>query len=111
MPIYEYACGKCENEFEVEQRISEDPVKACPECRSSKVKRLISVTSFALKGSGWYSDGYSSSKGKASKESSGESASASPDSSSSSKPSSKKDTASKPKSEKSTSSGTSKDAA
>ena len=62
MPIYEYACGKCEHEFEVEQRISDDPVKTCPECRSRKVKRLISQTSFVLKGGGWYSDLYSSAK-------------------------------------------------
>jgi putative FmdB family regulatory protein len=62
MPIYEYACGKCGREFEVEQRISDDPIKTCPHCRSRKVKRLISRTSFVLKGSGWYSDLYSSSK-------------------------------------------------
>ena len=60
MPIYEYACEKCRHEFEVEQRITEDPVRSCPECRSRKVKRLISQTSFVLKGSGWYSDLYSS---------------------------------------------------
>lgn len=62
MPIYEYACGKCEHEFEVEQRMSDPPVKTCPKCRSRKVKRLISRTSFVLKGSGWYSDLYSSAK-------------------------------------------------
>ena len=61
MPIYEYACGKCGHEFEVEQRITADPVKTCPECRARKVKRLISQTSFVLKGGGWYSDLYSSS--------------------------------------------------
>ncbi|MEE2677506.1 MAG: zinc ribbon domain-containing protein [Myxococcota bacterium] len=64
MPIYEYLCGKCESEFEVEQRITDDPVKTCPQCRSRKVKRLISQTSFVLKGSGWYSDLYASSSGK-----------------------------------------------
>lgn len=64
MPIYEYACAKCEREFEVEQRITEDPVKTCPHCRSKRVKRLISNTSFVLKGSGWYSDLYASSKGE-----------------------------------------------
>ncbi len=64
MPIYEYACDKCGHEFEREQRITDDPVKTCPECRSRKVKKLISQTSFVLKGGGWYSDLYSSSKGK-----------------------------------------------
>ena len=62
MPIYEYACERCQDEFEVEQRITEDPLKRCPKCRSPKVKRLISQTSFVLKGGGWYSDLYSSSK-------------------------------------------------
>ncbi len=67
MPIYEYLCGKCDHEFEVEQRITDSPVKTCPECRSRKVKRLISQTSFVLKGSGWYSDLYSSPSGKGDK--------------------------------------------
>ena len=60
MPVYEYACEKCKHEFEAEQRISDDPVRTCPKCRARKVKRLISRTSFVLKGSGWYSDLYSS---------------------------------------------------
>jgi putative FmdB family regulatory protein len=60
MPIYEYACEKCESEFEVEQRITDSPIKSCPRCKSKKVKRLISRTSFVLKGGGWYSDLYSS---------------------------------------------------
>ncbi len=60
MPIYEYYCQKCGHEFEVEQRIIEDPIKKCPACRALKAKRLISKTSFVLKGGGWYSDLYSS---------------------------------------------------
>lgn len=62
MPIYEYLCEKCGHEFEREQRITEDPVKTCPKCRAKKVRRLISRTAFVLKGSGWYSDLYSSAK-------------------------------------------------
>ena len=65
MPIYEYACGQCGVEFEAEQRITEEPLDTCPECQSRRVKRLISQTSFVLKGGGWYSDLYSTRKGKA----------------------------------------------
>ncbi len=64
MPIYEYLCDKCEREFELEQRITDDPIRTCPHCRSRKVRRLISQTSFVLKGKGWYSDLYSSNASK-----------------------------------------------
>jgi putative FmdB family regulatory protein len=62
MPIYEYLCDKCEHEFEREQRITADPIKTCPKCKSRRVKKLISQTSFVLKGGGWYNDLYSSAK-------------------------------------------------
>jgi putative FmdB family regulatory protein len=62
MPIYEYACEKCGHEFEREQRITEDPIRTCPECRAPRARRLISRTSFLLKGAGWYSDLYASPK-------------------------------------------------
>jgi putative FmdB family regulatory protein len=65
MPIYEYLCKGCDHEFEREQRITDKPVRTCPKCKARKVQRLISQTSFVLKGSGWYSDLYSSSKPKA----------------------------------------------
>jgi len=76
MPIYEYLCEKCGHEFEREQRITEDPIKACPACKSRRAKRLISQTSFVLKGGGWYSDLYSSADKKKKKKggSSGDSA-------------------------------------
>jgi putative FmdB family regulatory protein len=87
MPIYEYACEKCESEFEAEQRITDDPIKSCPRCKSRKIKRLISRTSFVLKGGGWYSDLYSSSGAKKDKSDSGDdkAASSSADSTSESK--------------------------
>lgn len=58
MPIYEYRCAKCKKNFELLQKISDEPRAACPKC-GKKAKRLISQTSFLLKGGGWYKDGYS----------------------------------------------------
>ena len=94
MPIYEYACAKCESEFEAEQRITEDPLKSCPKCRSKRIKRLISRTSFALKGGGWYADGYGS-PGKDGKKS-GDAATTEAADASSSKESAKPEKADKP---------------
>ena len=64
MPVYEYACRACGHEFEREQRISDAPIKKCPKCGALKAKRLISRTSFVLKGGGWYSDLYGTPKPK-----------------------------------------------
>ncbi|MBI2092964.1 MAG: zinc ribbon domain-containing protein [Deltaproteobacteria bacterium] len=58
MPIYEYNCPKCGKHFEIIQKISETEAK-CPACETT-AKRLMSQSSFALKGGGWYKDGYSS---------------------------------------------------
>jgi putative FmdB family regulatory protein len=57
MPIYEYKCLKCRNEFESMQKFSDAPLKRCPSC-GGPVKRLISRSSFHLKGSGWYMTDY-----------------------------------------------------
>ena len=62
MPTYEYQCT-AGHEFTAEQSIKDEPLKRCPECKR-KVKRLISNTSFHLKGSGWFKDGYSSAGAK-----------------------------------------------
>jgi putative FmdB family regulatory protein len=56
MPIYEYECQKC-GTFEATQRITEKPLGKCPTCKG-KVKKLISNTSFQLKGTGWYITDY-----------------------------------------------------
>ena len=58
--------------FEVTQRITESPLTICPTCEGD-VRRLISLTSFVLKGSGWYATDYARSNGKS--ESSGDSTS------------------------------------
>jgi putative FmdB family regulatory protein len=60
MPIYEYECKSC-GRFEVMQKITEEPLQTCETC-GSEVRRLVSLSSFALVGGGWYKDLYSSSK-------------------------------------------------
>ena len=60
MPVYEYECKECDKVFEVQQRIAEEPLKNCPTCQG-EVKKLMSMSSFQLKGGGWYADGYASS--------------------------------------------------
>jgi putative FmdB family regulatory protein len=62
MPSYDYECKKC-GVFEVQQSIKDPPLTECPKCKkkgkkSSPPKRLISLSSFQLKGGGWSSEGY-----------------------------------------------------
>jgi putative FmdB family regulatory protein len=71
MPVYEYECSACGHRFEEWQKMSDKPIKTCPKCKAKKVEKLISATSFHLKGGGWYSDLYSSKKSGDSKGSSG----------------------------------------
>ena len=54
MPIYEYQCKSCGHEFESIQKISENPLKDCPECAKPELQKLVSAAGFRLKGSGWY---------------------------------------------------------
>ncbi len=61
MPVYEYQCQDCGKTFEDLQAISDKPLKNCKFCNGT-VQRLISRTSFSLKGGGWYKDGYASPK-------------------------------------------------
>lgn len=72
MPIYEYACSSCGHEFELWHKIprstgstvSEPRPRRCESCGKRTARRQMSVTSFSLKGGGWYADGYASSNGK-----------------------------------------------
>ena len=66
MPVYEYECPQCEQIIEVQQKITDEPLTSCPECGGA-VKKLISRSSFHLKGGGWYADGYSGSSGNGGK--------------------------------------------
>lgn len=57
MPVYEYECQSCHEITETWQGISDAPLATCPAC-SGPVKKIISMSTFALKGGGWYTDGY-----------------------------------------------------
>lgn len=59
MPVYEYQCQACQDIIEVRQSMADAPLTTCPACAGA-LKKIISMTSFSLKGGGWYSDGYSS---------------------------------------------------
>ena len=57
MPIYEYRCLKCNHSFEIMQKIADSPLTTCISCQGP-VRKLISPTSFHLKGNGWYATDY-----------------------------------------------------
>lgn len=57
MPIYEYRCPSCGHAFERMMRMADSP-PPCPACGHNAVDKLISATSFVLKGGGWYRDHY-----------------------------------------------------
>ncbi len=59
MPIYEYECSKCGHHVEALQKFSDPPILECDQCHSS-MKKLISHSTFHLKGSGWYVTDYAS---------------------------------------------------
>lgn len=63
MPIYEYRCQKCGHELEVMQKVDDPAPGTCPSCQTENtLERLMSRSSFHLKGGGWYSDLYGSAK-------------------------------------------------
>lgn len=98
MPIYEYVCNSCGHEFEEWQKISASPILKCPSCGKRKVERLVSLSAFHLKGSGWYVTDYGGKKPSNSDKKSGANSTASSDttaskdSSTSEKPAKKKST-------------------
>ena len=54
MPIYEYRCSACGLQKEFIQKMSDAPLKTCPECGRETFNKLLSAPGFQLKGSGWY---------------------------------------------------------
>ena len=62
MPIYEYECTKCGQQTEIWQKFSDPPITKCEVCRG-RMKKLISQSTFHLKGTGWYVTDYASKRG------------------------------------------------
>ncbi len=62
MPVYEYECTKCGHHTEILQKISDTPVTQCELCKGG-MKKLISMNTFHLKGTGWYVTDYASKSG------------------------------------------------
>jgi len=64
VPIYEYACAACEHTLEKLQKMSDAPLKDCPECGEPKLEKQISAAGFRLSGGGWYETDFKSSNQK-----------------------------------------------
>jgi len=96
MPTYGYRCGNCGHQFEIVQRISEEPLTACPKCQG-KLSKVLYPVGISFKGSGFYTTDYKGA-GKSSAGSSNGSASSS-DGSSESKPEAKPESKSETKTE------------
>jgi putative FmdB family regulatory protein len=54
MPLYTYQCENCGVTFERQQKFDDKPIKRCPECGKSSVRRVIQPAGIIFKGSGWY---------------------------------------------------------
>jgi len=64
MPIYEYECAACGHRLEALQKVSDKPLRKCPECGKPKLHKLMSAPSFRLKGGGWYETDFKSGQKK-----------------------------------------------
>ncbi len=94
MPIYGYRCTNCGHEFEVYQRMADEPLQACPKCQG-KLTKVLYPTGVVFKGSGFYSTDYKGSS------SSGNGSSATSSSGGDSKPETKPESKSESKSDSS----------
>ena len=86
MPIYEYLCKSCGYEFEEVQKFSDPSLEECPDCGKNNAERQVSMSSFHLKGGGWYKDGYSNNNSDSEKSGKDKSSSQTKEASNSEKP-------------------------
>lgn len=69
MPIYEYRCAECGFQNEYLQRMSDAPLKDCPECGKPSLSKMVTAAGFQLKGSGWYATDFKNNGAKPKKDS------------------------------------------
>jgi|TARA_B100000959_G_C14659843_1_gene491946 putative FmdB family regulatory protein len=62
VPIYEYKCDKCNHQFEILQKVNDEPAKTCPKCNADRLRKLVSAAAFKLKGTGWYETDFKNKK-------------------------------------------------
>ena len=97
MPTYGYRCGSCGHQFEISQKMSDEPLKTCPKCQG-KLSKVLYPVGISFKGSGFYTTDYKGS-GKDSSKSSSNGVAPSKEGSSESKPETKSESSSESKSE------------
>ncbi len=90
MPIYGYRCSSCGHQLEVLQKLSDEPLKVCPQCQG-KLTKVIYPAGVIFKGSGFYKTDYSSSKAESNGNGSGSAPESKSESKVESKPESKSD--------------------
>jgi len=98
MPTYGYRCGDCGHQFEIVQRISDEPLTTCPNCQG-KLSKMLYPVGISFKGSGFYTTDYKGSGNGSAGSSSNGAASGKEGSSESSKPDTKSESSSESKSE------------
>jgi len=97
MPTYGYRCGSCGHQFEIVQRISDEPLTTCPQCQG-KLSKMLYPVGISFKGSGFYTTDYKGS-GNGSAGSSSNGAAPAKEGSSESKPETKSESKSESRSE------------
>lgn len=54
MPTYTYRCDNCNWKTEVVQKMTDEPLVTCPECKHNTLRKILQASPFLLKGSGWF---------------------------------------------------------
>jgi putative FmdB family regulatory protein len=98
MPTYGYRCGSCGHEFEIQQRITEQPLVACPKC-GGKLSKMLYPAGIIFKGSGYYTTDYKGSGNGSAGSSNGVAPASTSEGSSESKPEAKSESKSETKAE------------